>query len=153
MIGAKIGPQRKLRSRGGSAPNKQRGNRVATFRRIGAVHGDHYYPVILRNLSATGALIEGLVDVPVGTRFVIDFGDRQWVIATVRRSQGTHQGVEFDELLVSDEQGSFRPRYRVSALMLAQIGLAVDRSIEPGWERPVVPNARPGLPMFQTSLR
>ncbi|WP_343521093.1 EAL domain-containing protein [Sphingomonas sp.] len=134
-------------------PAKQRGNRVATFRRIGAVHGDHYYPVILRNLSATGALIEGLVDVPVGTRFVIDFGDRQWVIGTVRRSEGTHQGVEFDELLVSDEQGSFRPRYRVSALMLAQIGLAVDRSVEPGWERPVVPNARPGLPMFQTSLR
>ena len=135
-------------------PAKQRGNRVATFRRIGAVHGDHYYPVILRNLSSAGALIEGLVDVPVGTRFVIDFGDRQWVVATVRRSQGAHQGIEFDEALVNDEQGGFRPRYKVSTMMLAQIGLAVDRTPgQGGWERPVVPNARPGLPAFRTSLK
>lgn len=134
-------------------PAKQRGSRVATFRRIGAVHGDHYYPVILRNLSGTGALIQGLVDVPPGTRFVIDFGDRQWAVATVRRSRGTHQGLEFDEALVSDGQGSYRPRYRVSSMMLAQLGLSLDRMIERGWERPVVQSALPGLPVFQTSLR
>ncbi|PJI90370.1 EAL domain-containing protein [Sphingomonas koreensis] len=134
-------------------PAKQRGSRVATFRRIGAVHGDHYYPVILRNLSRTGALIEGLVDVPVGTRFVIDFGDRQWTVATVRRSRGTHQGVEFDEPLVSDGQGGYRTRYRVSSMMLAQLGLSLDRSAERGCERPMVQSARQALPVFQTSLR
>ena len=134
-------------------PAKQRGSRVATFRRIGAVHGDHYYPVILRNLSSTGALIEGLVDVPVGTRLVIDFGDRQWTVATVRRSRGTHQGVEFDEALVSDGQGGYRTRYRVSGIMLAQLGLSIDRTTERGWERPAIQTARPSLPAFQTSLR
>lgn len=134
-------------------PARQRGNRVATFRRIGAVHGDHYYPVILRNLSKTGALIEGLVDVPVGTRFVIDFGAREWAVATVRRSRGAHQGLEFDEALVRDDQGGYRTRYRVSSLMLAQLGLSIDRTVEQGGERLIVQSARPGLPAFQTSLR
>ncbi len=127
-------------------PARQREHRLATFRRIGAVHGDHYYPVILRNLSSTGALIQGIVDVPVGTRFVIDFGDRHWSVATVRRSHNDHQGVEFDEALVSDGQGAFRPRYRVSARTLMQIGVVIDRS------QPALHGASPGLPSFQTSL-
>ncbi|MFX8668582.1 hypothetical protein ABTM51_20690, partial [Acinetobacter baumannii] len=47
-----------------SGPARQRHDRQAMFRRIGVVHDNHYYPVVLRNLSASGALIEGLVDVP-----------------------------------------------------------------------------------------
>ncbi len=112
-------------------PAKQRGNRVATFRRVGAVHGDHYYPVILRNLSSTGALIEGIVEAPVGTRFVIDFGDRQWAVATVRRSRGDHQGIEFDQPLVSDGEGGFATKYRASSLMMAQLGLSPKAQLRP----------------------
>ncbi|MBX3594434.1 EAL domain-containing protein [Sphingomonas sp.] len=135
-------------------PARQRENRVATFRRIGAVHGDHYYPVILRNLSPTGALIEGMVNVPVGTRFVIDFGDRQWMLATVRRSYGDHQGVEFDEPLVGDEETGFRTRYRVSAMTAAQLGLVGGRAEERMQHEPLgraISNA--AFPTFQNSLR
>lgn len=127
-------------------PARQRESRFATFRRIGAVHGDNYYPVILRNLSSRGALIQGVVDVPVGTRFVIDFGDRHWSVATVRRSYNDHQGIEFDESLISDGQGAFHPRYRVSARTLAQIGVIMDRT------QPSLDGGGSGLPTFQSSL-
>ena len=104
-------------------PAKQRQARVTTFRRIAAVHGNHCYPVILRNLSSTGALLEGLADVPEDTRLVIDFGDRWWSTATVRRSRETYLGVEFDEPLIEDGEGSYLPKYRVSALHAAGISL------------------------------
>jgi diguanylate cyclase (GGDEF)-like protein len=133
-------------------PAKQREHRLATFRRIGAVHGDHYYPVILRNLSSKGALIQGILDVPLGTRFVIDFGDRQWSVATVMRSHQDHQGIEFDDPLVSDGQGGFRPRYRVSAVMLTQIGVVMERSRDRNGLLPSYQGAQPGLPAFGTSL-
>ena len=103
-------------------PAKQRGNRVATFRRIAAVHGNQSYPVILRNLSATGALIAGLVDVPVDTRFVLDFGNGQWAVATVIRSQGDYLGLAFDEPLIADDEGGFRTMHRVPPMTASKVG-------------------------------
>ncbi|WP_066656584.1 MULTISPECIES: putative bifunctional diguanylate cyclase/phosphodiesterase [unclassified Sphingomonas] len=132
-------------------PAKQREHRLATFRRIGAVHEDHYYPVILRNLSSTGALIQGIVGVPEGTRFIIDFGERRWMLATVRRSHHDHQGIEFDEALVPDGQGGFRPRYQVSATMLTRTGLVLQRPSEGGSAQPTHREVRLGLPTFATS--
>jgi hypothetical protein len=132
-------------------PAKQREHRLATFRRIGAVHEDHYYPVILRNLSSTGALIQGIVGVPDGTRFIIDFGERRWMLATVRRSHHDHQGIEFDEALVPDGQGGFRPRYQVSATMLTRTGLVLQRPSEGGSAQPTHREVRLGLPTFATS--
>jgi diguanylate cyclase (GGDEF)-like protein len=132
-------------------PAKQREHRLATFRRIGAVHDDHYYPVILRNLSSTGALIQGIVGVPVGTRFIIDFGDRRWMLATVRRSHHDHQGIAFDESLVSDGQGGFRPRYQVSATMLSRTGLVLQRPAEGGGMQPTHRDVHLALPAFATS--
>jgi hypothetical protein len=41
------------------------------------IHEDHRYEALLRNLSATGARIEGLVGVPVGTSLVLDLGAGQ----------------------------------------------------------------------------
>ena len=133
-------------------PAKQRGPRVATFRRIAAVHGNHYYPVILRNLSATGALIEGMAEVPVGTRFVLDFGNCQWIVATVKRSLGDYQGLAFDELLVSDEEGGFRPKHRVSALTMAQIGLKVPGAANKGRDEAPSMAAVENFPQFRTTL-
>ncbi len=104
-------------------PATQRSARHATFRRVGAIHDNHYYRVVLRNLSTTGALIEGLVDVPVGTRFVIDLGDGQLVVARVQRSGTKQQGLEFEQELVSDERGNFYTRGRVTPLMLAAFGV------------------------------
>jgi len=105
---------------------KQRHDRVSVFRRIGAIHQDHYYSVVLRNLSPTGALIEGLVDVPVGTQFVIYFGDGQLEVATVRRSMPEQQGLEFEKSLVDDGAGGLCTRTRASIYDLVSAGLPTD---------------------------
>src|SRR3546814_11089072 len=73
----------------------------------------------MRNLSASGAFIEGLLDVPVGTRFVIDFGEGQLATAIVRRSMNHQQGVEFEIPLVSDGNGGLCTRHRVSPYLIA----------------------------------
>src|SRR3546814_14347125 len=77
------------------------------------------YAVVIRNLSTTGALIEGILDVPVGTRFVIDFGEGQLVTATVRRSAKHQQGIEFEQTMVSDGNGGLCTRHRVSPYLIA----------------------------------
>jgi hypothetical protein len=93
------------------------------FRRIGAIHDNHYYPVVLRNLSLSGALIEGLVDVPLGTQFVIDLGEGQLAVARVRRSRNRQQGLEFEQALVPDGNGGLCTRHRASPYQLAAAGL------------------------------
>ena len=106
-----------------SGPTNQRNDRTSVYRRAGAVHGDHYYPVVIRNISASGALMEGLLDVPLDTQFVIDFGDGQLAIAIVRRSDKHQQGVEFEQPLVPDGSGGLCTSHRVSTYMLARLGV------------------------------
>jgi EAL domain-containing protein (putative c-di-GMP-specific phosphodiesterase class I) len=48
-------------------PPRHRAERISMFRKAGLIHEDHYYEVIMRNLSKTGARITGLAGVPVGT--------------------------------------------------------------------------------------
>ena len=112
-----------------AGPAKQRNDRFSVFRKATAIHEDHCYPVVIRNLSTSGALMEGLFGVPLGTRFVIDLGDGQLVIATVRRSDGHQQGVEFEDRLVGDGNGGLCTRHRVSPYMLAMAGLPGARSL------------------------
>ena len=69
--------------------------------------------------------MEGLLDVPVGTKFVIDFGDGQLALAVVRRSHKLQQGIEFKERLVSDGNGGLCTRRRVSPYLIASAGLQV----------------------------
>jgi diguanylate cyclase (GGDEF)-like protein len=104
-------------------PAHQRHERRAMFRSIGVIHADHYYPVMLRNLSASGALIEGLLDVPVGTDFMVDLGDGQFELASVVRSRESHQGVRFERELVSDGNGGLCTRHRFMAQHLAAAGV------------------------------
>ncbi|MEI9851742.1 MAG: EAL domain-containing protein [Sphingomonas sp.] len=111
-----------------NGPAKQRHNRHATFRKVGVIHDNHYYAVVLRNFSASGALIDGIVDVPEGTQFVIDLGEGQLVVATVRRALNHQQGVEFEQPLVDDGNGGLCTRHRVSPLILAAAGLSPDPS-------------------------
>ncbi len=104
-------------------PAFHRMERTAMYRHVGVIHEDHYYPAMLRNLSASGALISGIVDVPNGTRFVIDFGEGQFVIGTVRRTREHHQGVQFDRELVSDGNGGLCTRNRILAHHLLAAGI------------------------------
>src|SRR3546814_2404901 len=45
-----------------AGPAKQRTDRVSLFRKVAAIHDNHRYGVAMRNLSATGAFIEGLIE-------------------------------------------------------------------------------------------
>ncbi|MFW5634726.1 MAG: putative bifunctional diguanylate cyclase/phosphodiesterase [Erythrobacter sp.] len=103
-------------------PEKYRAERRTEFRRIGLIHGDHRYNVFLRNLSKTGAKIEGLLGVEVGTEVVLDLGGGQLAVAVVRRSEGSSQGVEFETPLISDGAEGLCTRHRVSPYQIELAG-------------------------------
>ncbi len=131
---------------------KQRHERMTMYRKIGAIHDDFYYTVMLRNLSASGALIEGLLDVPIGTQFVLDFGEGQLEVATVRRSRGSQLGIAFENHLVSDGNGGLCTRCRVTPYLLAAAGLP-DFSSSTG-PRAVVgqKGAKVSIPSFASAI-
>jgi diguanylate cyclase (GGDEF)-like protein len=104
-------------------PAKQRNERRAMFRTIGVIHEDHYYPVTLRNLSVSGALIEGLLDVPLGTVFMVDFGEGQFEMGKVVRSRDSSQGLSFARDLVSDGNGGLCTRHRFMQHHLVAAGV------------------------------
>jgi diguanylate cyclase (GGDEF)-like protein/PAS domain S-box-containing protein len=133
-----------------TGPAKQRNDRHSVFRKVRLIHDNHFYSVVVRNLSATGALIEGLMDVPVKTRFVIDFGEGQLAVATVRRSNKHQQGIEFEQRLVSDGNGGLCTAHRVSPYLIAAAGMPVDQI--PSEYRPAVEhdNRPMTLPAFNS---
>ena len=106
-----------------SEAGSQRANRRTVFRRVGLIHEDYYYEVTLRNLSRTGAMIQGLEDVPTGTQFVLDFGGGQLAVCSVKRSMDDTQGLEFESELVDDGAGGLCTRHRVSPYELASAGV------------------------------
>ncbi|MCC6478955.1 MAG: EAL domain-containing protein [Sphingomonadaceae bacterium] len=107
-------------------PDRHRSERRSVYRRIGIIHDDHRYEALLRDLSKTGARIEGLVGVPVGTDLVLDLTGGQLVICTVTRSQDATIGVEFETPLVSDGAGGLCTRHRASSYALAAAGMRID---------------------------
>ena len=133
-----------------SGPARQRDKRLSMFRRVGAVHENHYYPVVVRNLSATGALVEGILDVPRGTRFVVDFGEGQLAVGVVTRSRGDQQGVKFEQRLVDDGNGGLCTAHRVPRSLLAAAGLPT-RAEGLDLDRfQNVDYTKTGVPAFQT---
>ncbi len=112
-------------------PDTHRSDRKTLLRKIGVIHEDHRYDVTMRNLSKTGAMIEGLLDVPLGTGFVVDFGEGQLAVATVRRSDGPRQGLEFEEPMISDGSDGLCTRHRVSPYVLAAAGMPL-AALPPG---------------------
>lgn len=100
----------------------RRARRRTVFRKIQVIHDDYAYEVTLRNLSKTGALIQGLADVPKSTQFVVDLGGGQLAVATVIRSSGDIQGLEFEQSLIEDGSGGLCTRHRVSPYALAAAG-------------------------------
>lgn len=103
-------------------PAKYRSERKTVFRRIGLIYGDHRYKAVLRNISKTGAMIEGLMGVPVGTEVVLDLGGGQLAVATVRRSEKQSLGLEFETSLISDGADGLCTRHRVSPYAIEAAG-------------------------------
>ncbi len=121
-----------------SGPKHIRSDRKTLFRKIGVIHEDHRYEVTMRNLSKSGALIEGLIDVPMGTKFVVDFSEGQLAVATVVRSRGHSQGLRFEVPLISDGSVGLCTRHRVSPYALAAAGMPL-AALPPG-QYPLVNN-------------
>jgi EAL domain-containing protein (putative c-di-GMP-specific phosphodiesterase class I) len=112
-------------------PSKYRPDRRTVLRKVGLIHEDHRYEVMMRNLSRSGCMVEGLIDVPIDTQFVVDFGEGQLAVAVVRRSAGAMQGLEFEIPLVDDGAGGLCTRHRVSPYTLAQAGMPL-QALPPG---------------------
>ncbi|ANK13071.1 putative bifunctional diguanylate cyclase/phosphodiesterase [Erythrobacter neustonensis] len=106
-----------------SGPPRHRAERITIFRKVGLIHEDHYYDVILRNLSKTGARITGLAGVPVGTDVVLDLGHGQLVVSKVVNATENSQGLQFETALIADGSGGFMTRHRISPYSLAEAGI------------------------------
>ncbi|WP_380878971.1 EAL domain-containing protein [Sphingomonas sp. DBB INV C78] len=107
-----------------SGPAKQRSDRQSVYRKAGAIVGGYYHPVLIRNLSETGALVEALPEVPIDSQIIMDFGDGQLVAATVRRATKGQHGIEFGSPLVSDGNGGLCTSHRISPYLLGTLGLS-----------------------------
>ncbi|NBW76318.1 MAG: EAL domain-containing protein [Sphingomonadaceae bacterium] len=126
-------------------PSRYRPDRRTVLRRVGLIHEDHRYEAMMRNLSRSGCMVEGLLDVPLGTPFVVDFGEGQLAVAHVRRSAGSMQGLEFEQHLVDDGAGGLCTRHRVSPYVLAQAGMPLQAL--PKGEYPMQLMQQPGAPL------
>jgi diguanylate cyclase (GGDEF)-like protein/PAS domain S-box-containing protein len=112
-------------------PAKYRPDRRTMYRRVGIIHEDQHYEAVMRNLSKTGAMIEGLLHVPLDTQLVIDLGNGQLALATVRRSDDAVQGIEFETPLICDGADGWVTRHRVSPYALAAAGMPL-AALPPG---------------------
>ena len=112
-------------------PDRYRADRRSVFRRIGIIHEDHRYEAVMRNLSKTGAHIDGLIGVSLGTGLVLDLGNGQLAVCQVTRVQDAQIAVEFETPLVSDGAGGLVTRHRVSPYALAAAGMPL-AALPPG---------------------
>jgi diguanylate cyclase (GGDEF)-like protein/PAS domain S-box-containing protein len=69
--------------------------RKTMLRSVAVMHDGHRYNARVRNVSNTGALIEGLWNVPTDTSFLIELAEGYIVSATARWSVDDRMGVEF----------------------------------------------------------
>ena len=86
-------------------PRSSRATRQTMLRKVVLEHGDQQYHATIRNISATGAMVEGLWNVPTGTIFRIHFGGGQSVTATGRWCHEDRMGMEFSAPLEIDAAG------------------------------------------------
>jgi len=114
-----------------SGPDIHRPERRSVFRRVGVIHDDHRYEAVMRNLSVSGAAVEGIIGVPVGTGLVLDLGEGQLAVGKVNRSEDANIAIEFETPLVSDGAGGLCTRHRVSPYALAAAGMPL-AALPPG---------------------
>ncbi|WP_250893571.1 EAL domain-containing protein [Croceibacterium selenioxidans] len=99
-------------------PRASRAPRQTMLRKVVLDHDGQIYQGRVRNVSDTGALIEGLWHVPPGTTFTIEMSDTQTVRAIAKWSAEDRMGVEFVESLATDSaraKGAKKVRHARSA--------------------------------------
>ncbi len=95
-------------------PRSARAPRQTMLRKVLLEHGGHRYNGTIRNISTSGAMVEGLWNVPPGTEFNIHLGKNYVIKATSRWCKEDRMGVEFAQALELDDNGgvSFLPSRR-----------------------------------------
>ena len=90
---------------GAEGPRASRPMRRTMLRRVLLEHDGHRYDATVRNMSSTGALVEGLWNVPAGTTFIVHLSDRLKVGASARWCEDGRIGIEFATPVKLDEGG------------------------------------------------
>jgi diguanylate cyclase (GGDEF)-like protein/PAS domain S-box-containing protein len=88
-----------------TGPRSSRAPRQTMLRKVMLDHHGQIYNGTIRNISATGALVEGLSNVPVGTVFKVQVSDEHTVTATTRWCAQNRIGLEFSIPLTRDASG------------------------------------------------
>ncbi|MFC3097607.1 EAL domain-containing protein [Alteraurantiacibacter palmitatis] len=86
-------------------PRSARAPRQTMLRKVVLEHGKNRYDGTIRNISTTGAMIEGVWHVPVGTIFRLQISQTFFVSCTVRWAKDDRIGVEFANPLQRDGSG------------------------------------------------
>lgn len=87
-------------------PQASRAPRQSMLRKIVLEHNNQHYHAAIRNISASGALIEGLWNVPPGTIFRIAITEKIIVTGTARWSSEDRMGIEFARPLPASDGGT-----------------------------------------------
>ncbi|MEO0698117.1 MAG: EAL domain-containing protein, partial [Pseudomonadota bacterium] len=88
-------------------PKAARSPRQVLLRRINVLHRANRLTANIRNISESGALIEGLWNMPIGADIRIEFTADRFVEAQVRWSRENRVGVEFADPLRRRADGTF----------------------------------------------
>lgn len=88
-------------------PRSSRAPRQTMLRKVVLDHGGNLYDGTIRNISSTGAMVEGLWNVPVGTIFKLQISRQFTVSCTTRWSNEDRMGVEFANPLQRNAEGHF----------------------------------------------
>ena len=91
-----------------SGPRCARAPRQKMLRKVVLDHRGHVYNGTVRNISVTGAMIEGLWNVPVGTVFEIHLARNFVIHCATRWSEDDRMGVEFAEPLEKNADGQIK---------------------------------------------
>lgn len=86
-------------------PSSARPQRRSMLRKIGLEYQGQLYPVTVRNVSATGAMIDSAWNIPAGLDVLLVFGNGQNVPALTRWSEEGRAGLQFHAPVQIDESG------------------------------------------------
>jgi PilZ domain-containing protein len=114
-------------------------------------HGSHSWHVRLRNISATGALVECPGRLRIDSEVLLDMGKAGALTASVTWAVGDHVGLKFDEpfdlqCLSQTKPGVTPPMWLRPAYLEGQV--EADSAWDPSWERLSVDDLRTQLEGF-----
>ena len=88
-----------------TGPKSAHASRQTMLRKVRLEHAGEAYEGTIRNISTSGAMIEGLWNVPPGTVFTVQISASSTIVATARWCKDDRMGIEFAKPLAIDGDG------------------------------------------------